>query len=309
MSVNLEWDLPAVLTSENYAIDLNTLGLAALPSLNIPYYLTAIDGYQIAPAKPSGSGGSSASLRYVADSLSQADGSSIQPPYIDGLVATFELIFMVLPPGASGTEELTPACGEDLRVMDERLMACLNELRETQADPTVNSYFWQPAGVNTRGLNAVMLSAWPVPDFTHGPPEVRVKIELASPYPYAVDSQVNTTGIPDGGNATPPNDGNCDYFAIVKAYGPSTAFVITNTDTGRLLSYDSTRPGGAAIAGGHYAEIDFFNGTILLDGNPSFDLVAGLDPAASDMFPIEPGGNNITAAGAGIDVLTQDAWV
>lgn len=296
---NLEWDVPQFIASSDYEIDPNVLGSPRLlPSGRVPYYLVMIDNYQIVPAK----------LRTVADSISQADGSSIQSPYIDGLVATLELAFMVCPAGAVDTSAAAPACAEDLRVMNEWLMALLNQLRDVPIDPLVQSYFWAPTGASgPRGLNGVILHAWPAPDFKNSP-EVRVKFELASPYPYAVGTGYFTT-IADGANATIPNDGNCNNFPVARAHGPSTAFAITNFVTGRLVSYDSTRPGAAAIGAGHYAEIDFFAGTIYRDGDPNIDLIAGLDPAATDLFPIPPGGQRVDVAGATVDMLSQDSWV
>jgi hypothetical protein len=299
MSVNLEWDRPQRIVSPYATLDLNTP--LAVGSTGFAWlFQVMIDNYQIVPAK----------FRPVSDSLSQADGSSIQPPYIDGLVATLEVAYYMLPRGIDSERE--PACGDDLRLMDELLMGVLNSLRALPADLTTQQYRWTPTGTGgvERLMNGVMLGSWPAPDFTHGPPEVRVKFELAGPYPYAVDDAPVITSIAAGTSGAVVNGGNSDEMPLIRAYGPTSAFTILQVDTGFEIVYDAGRPGGAAIGGGgDYAEIDCFAGSILLNGNPAADLIAGLDPAHTDLFALLQRSQTIAATGANIDVCHSNAWV
>ena len=296
--MNLEWDSPQRIVSPYATLDLNTplpVGSDGFAWL----FQVMIDNYQIVPAK----------FRPVSDSLSQADGSSIQAPYIDGLVATLEVAYFMLPNGIEPERE--PACGDELREMDQLLMGVLNSLRVLPTDPSTQQYRWTPTGTSgvERLLNGVMLGSWPAPDFTKGPPEVRVKFDLASPYPYAVDDAPVTTSIAAGTSGIVTNAGNADEQPVIRAHGPTSSFSILQVATGLQVAYDAGRPGAVSIAGGHYAEIDFFAGSILLDGNPAADLIAGLDPASTDLFPLLPGSQTIAATGASIDVGHSNAWV
>ncbi len=299
MSLNLEWSAVQTIVTPYGDVLLNEQmapssdGMAWL-------FLVAIDGYSVVPAK----------FRPVTDSFSQADGMSIQPPWIDGMVATLDVQYMVCPSGNLVAAE--PACDEDLRLMDEYLMGCLNSLRALPQDVTTQQYRWRPSGASVdRLLNGVMLAAWPAPDFSHGPPEVRTSVQLASPYPYAVDDESTTYSIADGSSAEVWNHGNCDYLPVIKANGMTSAFVLEDLDSGLLASYDSSRPGAASIPSGHWAEIDFFAGSVELDGSPleADNLIAGLDPQATNLFPLPPGATHLAASGAAIDVCVSPAWV
>lgn len=296
MSVNLEWSAPQRIVATYATVPLNQpIGLGSGKAW---FYQVQMDGYGIVPAK----------FRPVSDSFSQADGSSIQPPYIDGLVASMEIGLWVLPRGVEADKE--PACGEDLRLMDELLMGALDSLRAFPEDPATQEYVWTPTGAgDDRLLAGVMLGAWPEPDFAPGPPEVRLKVVLASPYPYAQGAGTATTTITDGTSETVTNSGNTDERVLMRAYGPSIAFAITDLDTGRVVSYDSSRPGGVAIGGGDYAQLDFFDGTIYLNGDPDQDLIAGLDPVSTDLFALRSGDQVIAASGADVQVDVRNAWV
>lgn len=297
MSGNLEWDVAQLLITPYADIPLNQP--VAQPDGSAWLYQVMIDGYQVVPAK----------FRPTEDSLSQADGSSIQHPYVDGLVATLDVAYYELPRDGA---ERRPACAETLRAMDELLMGALNSLRALPADVLTQQYRWRPSGASfDRVLNGVMLAAWPAPDFSHGPPEVRSLVQVGSPYPYAADDNPLTTSIAAGASGVVTNAGNADESIVVRAHGASSGFSILDVASGRQVVYDAGRPGAVAIAGGHYAEIDFFAGSILLDGIPdeAHNLIAGLDPTATDLFPLRPGAHTIAAVGASIDVGHSNAWV
>lgn len=259
-----------------------------------------IDGYQIVPQK----------FRPVVDSLSQADGSTIQPPFIDGLVATLEVAYMVCPDGT--VKSKTFACDGDLRAMDDFLMGVLNSLRTYPADVSTQQYLWTPTGVTTRLLDGVMLGSWPTPDFSKGPPEVRIKFDLACPYPYALTNAPHTTVIAASSSGVAPNNGNTGFLPVINIPGPFTACAFTNSANGGAFSYDSSRPGASAVLTGHTLQIDMHEGSCLLDGNPADDYIAGLDPTVDNFFPLVPailGTNTLTVSGAGISVVSFDSWI
>ncbi len=239
--------------------------------------------YSIVPGK----------FRATVDSLSQTDGSSIQPPYIDGLVATLELAYYQLP-GADGDSKGGPACKEVLRLMDQLLMGALNSLRTYPTDVSTQQYLWTPTGATQRLLDGVILASWPAPDFTKGPPEVRRKFQLGSPYPYALTNAPHTSPmIAPGTTVTITNAGNIEGLPILFMNGPSSFFQVTNLATGLSLTYDSTLPGALAVPTGHTLQIDFHQGSVLLDGNPDLDYIAGLAPGTSDFWPLIPGAQAI----------------
>lgn len=279
-------------------LDLNAV-LAALDTGNFPFYLVKPDGYQIVPGK----------YRAIIDSVSQADGSSIQPPFIDGLVATMTIEYWMTPNGERA--QLTPACAQDVREMHQTLMGVLNSLRVWTTDPNnMQRYMWTPTGTSgvQRMLTNVLLASWPVPSVQTNQPLVSVTFEVGTPFPYAIDATEIDTTIDDGDSAAIVNDGNAAQSPVMQVAGPTSGFTITNSTTGQQIVYDASRPGAVSIGSGHFAEINFFQGSIFLDGDGA-DLSAGLDPENTDLFPLEPGSQTIGITGADVTVLSNAAWV
>lgn len=304
---NLEWGCPQTIVSP-YApggLALNTPLTGqppTLPSGAAAFYQVMVDGtgYKIVTQK----------FRAVVDSLSQTDGSTIQPPYIDGLVASIELAYMVCPGGSVASK--TNACAGDLRAMDDYLMGVLNSLRTYPPDVSTQQYLWLPTGLSTqRLLDGVMLGSWPTPDFSKGPPEVRVQFDLACPYPYALTDAPHTTVIAASSAGVAPNNGNTSYLPVINIPGPFTSCGISNSANGGTFSYNSSLPGALAVLTGHTLQIDMHEGSCLLDGNPALDYIAGLDPTVDNFFPLVPvalGTNTLTVTGAGISVVSYDSW-
>jgi hypothetical protein len=260
------------------------------------YFMVRPGGYQIVPSK----------FRSVVDSISQADGVSMQAPYIDGLVATMTIEYWESQRGTVAALEL--ACASTARLMDQMLLGVLNSLRHWTTDPNNDQrYIWTPTGAGSnRLLTNVLLTSWPT--LALDPPSIQRTFSLGTPYPYAIDiSQLSPT-ITGGGSAVLTNNGNTSFSPVMKVQGATTAFVVTNGLTGETVSYDGTRPGAVSIAGGHYAEIDFFQGSIFLDGSGA-DLIAGLDPVATDFFTLAPGAQTISITGADVVVLYNHAYV
>lgn len=294
---NIEFDIPQTIVSPYLPAGLlinQPLPVAA--DGNAYFFMVRPAGYKIAPAK----------FRAVTDSISQADGSSIQPPFIDGLVATMTVEYWVAVAGDTNNMEL--ACGDDVRIMNEMLVGVLNSLRVWTADPNNDQrYLWTPTGLGSqRMLTDVILAAWPEPALD--PPNVQQTFSLGTPFPYAIDIAEIDTVITDGSSTAIANAGNASQSPVMRVAGPTSAFTITNTTTGQEIVYDSSRPGAVAIGSGDYAEIDFFQGSIFLNGNGA-DLVAGLDPLLTDLFTLNPGSQTISITGADVTVLSSPAWL
>lgn len=295
---NVEWDVAQSIVSPFATLDLNAV-LAALDTGNSPFYLVKPDGYQIVPGK----------YRAVVDSVSQADGSSLQPPFVDGLVATLTVEYWVTPNGELA--QLTAACAQDVREMHQTLMGVLNSLRVWTTDPNnMQRYLWTPTGTGgaQRMLTNVLLASWPVPSVQPNQPLVSVTFELVTPFPYAIDATEIDTVIDSGASAALVNAGNAAQDPVMRVAGPTSGFTITNSTTGQEIIYDASRLGAVSIASGHFAEIDFFQGSIFLDGDGA-DLSAGLDPENTDLFPLEPGSQTVGITGANVTVLSNAAWV
>jgi hypothetical protein len=283
---NVEFDRPHSLITPYLTIPLNQ------PDPDTGYLFQIQDDYKIVP-----------SLRVSQDAMSQRDGSVLHPRFKTGLVASFSLEYLIGIPGSIDTQ---PACDNDLRQMHEMLTGAMNSIRELT--PSNQRLSWSPTGVGDRMLDFVQALAWPDPSYSNG---TRVALSLETPFPYAIDVLQTETDISDGaGTTTLTNDGTADFYPVMKVLGPTTAFTITNTTTGLAVVYDSSRPGALGISGGDYAEIDFFRGTIFLNGSSS-DLIAGLDPTSTDLFPLvyEGGGvNDIEITGADVQILWNRAW-
>lgn len=298
---NLEWSAPMTIVSPYLpgGLDLNTV----LPLDGRDYaffFMVRPDGYQIVPGK----------FRSVIDSVSQADGSSLEPPFIDGLIATLKVSYWTVQRGSTKGER-EPACGDDLRLMNETLMGVLNSLRVWTTDPNnLQRYLWTPtglAGARRMLTNVLMVGQWPTPDQTNQP-EVSVTFQLGSPFPYAIDLTEVDVVVTGGTTEVVTNAGNAAQQPVMRVAGPATAFTITNVTTGQTIVYDSARPGGTAIGSGHFAEIDTFQGSIFLDGDGA-DLSASLDPTQTDLFALEPGAQTIGITGADLTILTNNAWL
>lgn len=296
---NIEFDIPMSIISPFLPDGLLINQLVPSGESDTSYYfLVRPSGYQIVPGK----------FRSVIDSISQADGVSMQAPYIDGLVATMTVEYWESV--SNSIKNLALACAQTAREMDQLLLGVLNSLRVWTTDPnTMQRYEWTPTGAGSdRLLTNVLLTAWPTLALQDPPPGVQRTFSLGTPFPYAIDITEIDTVITDGGTAAITNAGNAAQSPVMRVAGPTTVFLITDEDSGQTVSYDGTRPGAVAIGSGHYAEIDFFQGSIFLDGDGA-DLVAGLDPTVTDLFLLEPGTNNIGVSGADVTVLSNAAYV
>lgn len=300
--MNIEFDVAHELKTPLGNLDLNAAAGYR--------YLIQESGYAMLP-----------SIRVTQDNISQADGSVLHPRYTSGVVATMTVAYNISP----DVDDLVPAvlcsgipaCGAHLRFMNDTLGGLLNSIRRLSSNPLdVQRLIWQPSGYGDRRmLDQIQLLSWPAPSYDLAGTEALVAFSVESPFPYAIDETERQTHVYGGSAPTPiPNPGNADFSPVFRVSGPTATFTLTNLDdldeqgNPRAVVYDSSRPGGVAIPGGHYAEIDFFRGTIFLDGSGN-DLIAGIDPHLTDFWHLLPGSNDIQITGASCLCLSNGAWV
>lgn len=302
---NIEWQVLHHLLTPGGNIDFNT-------ATGYRFISQASD-YKILP-----------SLRVTSDPISQADGSVLHPRWKTGLAAQLRIAYWVhvdvntSAQSADSADE--PACGDNLRFMHERLVSALNSIRQNSG--AVQRLQWQPTGYgDLRMLDQIQLLAWPDPAYDLDGGEASVGFSVESPFPYAIDATQTTTLVGgSSGTASCNNVGTAAFSPVVKVNGPVlSGFTLTNLSdldelgAARKIVYDATRPGSLAIPGGQYAELDFFRGTIFLNGSGA-NLAAGLDPTLSDFWHLltnaELGGpNRITLTGAPSgSILWNNAW-
>lgn len=299
---NLEYDVPMRLETPGGTVFLNDPDPATGDVFRVRF-----DGYQIIPA-----------MRVTQDNISQADGSVLHTRYKTGLVATMTVTYFTTVSGTDANSvTVSPACGLQLQSMHQQLVRALNSIQAlSQAPGAVQRYFWTPTDYgDERLLDDVQILAWPNPTYDLDGIEKSVTFSIESPFPYAIDSMEIDTEIAGSASALVTNTGNSDQSPVVKVYGPLTEFVLTNYDdldddgNAKAIVYDSSRPGAAVVAAGHYAEIDFFRGTIFLDGD-STDLIAGIDPTTSDFWVLKEGTANLIgiSGAASATILSNNAW-
>lgn len=299
--MNLEWSVPHTIVSRYGELQLN------VPDpVTGRKYIVQSDGYKFVPA-----------LRVTQDNISQADGSVLHPRWKTGVVAFMTVALWVMDqPGDPTCPDGKPACETDLRVMEEELLLHLNAMRRLEANP--QRLRWTPAAYgDDRMLDAVqLLSIWD-PSYDLNGEEAHITFALESPFPYAIDATEIDTDIGEGstgGDVLVTNAGNSPQSPVVRVLGPTNQFTLTNNSDldangdPKSVVYTMFRPGGQEIPSGHFAEIDFFRGTIILDGDGA-DLVASLDPSATDYWSLlAKTANDIEIDGADCTVLSNNSW-
>jgi Siphovirus-type tail component, C-terminal domain len=240
-------------------------------------------------------------LRLTEDDIPQADGAIFHRRYRGGY-------FMQLKIALWETAD-DEACDAVLRMMNDELSRFINAMQNADR----GRILWQPSGYSDqRMLDQVQLAVATDSIIENGVTFITVGFD--TPFPYAIDKTQTTTPL-DGGTDGDilTNLGTADFWPVIKVFGATSAFTITNEsvvdDLGNPLQivYDASLPGAAAIGGGDYVEIDCFRNTVYLNGNQA-NRKAGIDIEQSDFFPLVVGPNVITISGATADVLWNHAW-
>jgi hypothetical protein len=262
--------------------------------------------YQLVPDRCS----ATLPVRTTEDDAPQSDGKIPHRRWRSGYG-----VHLAIEPMVESGGELDCAGGSDLVAMLDELGLHLNAMIRTglvSGFPNARLFF-TPTGYADRMFDRMQLASAPAVTLDGALGGMLVEVDMDTPYPYYIASEEDDTAVSESGNETITNDGNTDYFPVVEVYGPTSAFALINysiedTDGNPLqIVYSSSLPGGAAIAGGDYLEITFFDGKAYLNGTGA-NRKAGIDFRYSDFFPIVPGENDIQVTGASALFKTNSAW-
>jgi hypothetical protein len=275
MAATAEWiEIPWVLTSPYATINLNA---------------DSGDRYLLL----NGACEMGAEIRSTSDNVPQADGSILHHRFFTGYQAKLSMMLWV-------GDEL--ACGADLvRMIDTLNGVCWSLLN---AGDNEGRLAWLPTGEsNYRMIDDVRLierMQIAAPDAGTG---WVVSFALDSAFPYAQDLTQQSTAL----DAIITNTGTAAYWPVIKVFGATSGFTLSNMTTGLEIVYNDSLPGAPPIPGGSYVEIDTFRNTAYINGTGA-DAMPGFVLSVSDFWALEPGVNNITIAGATATVLWAPAW-
>lgn len=275
--IGIEWDVAASLTTVR-----GTLNFNVFPGL-------ILDPNNCSATK---------TIRAAVDPIPQGDGDILHRRFLTGY--TYKLTCQAFDTSSSAS------CLGDARQLFEELGLHLSAMLR---DP--GRYCWQPSGYSDkRALDQTFWLEGVTQNFATGG-IWQASFSFDSPYPYAIDLFENTTTISGFGSITLA--GNTDFYPVIRVHGPvpkGNNFVIGNATTGQAITYDTNLPGALPLAGGDYAEISTFNGTIYKNGNQD-DLSAGIDPTLSNFDPaliLTTGFNSLISTGASSDWLWNNPW-
>jgi hypothetical protein len=136
-----------------------------------------------------------------------------------------------------------------------------------------------------RGVDGIFESAVIQSEFL----EVAGSTELGRTYDQLYDKTYTASLVIGAKNLT--NFGNIEVLPVIRIYGPCTQPRIENQTTGIKLEFLATY----SIASGDYITIDFAEGTVLLNGDPSNSRYDKIDFASgiSKWWTLIPGVNSI----------------
>jgi hypothetical protein len=212
--------------------------------------------------------------------------------------------------GGTDHSDRDPACGADRVRMLDNLMRHLNALVDpalADLEAGLCRLAWNPSGAgDDRMINRIRLRTWPAQ--TIEVPVYAVGFSFATPFPYAMDVTEHDTTV--GASTTVVNPGTAAFYPVFRIHGACNSFTLSNVSSGLDIHYDSTLPGGAAIAGGHYVEIDTFRNTVFLDGSGA-NRMASIDVPATDFWQLLVGSNELSFTSDGsatCEMLWNPAW-
>ena len=239
-------------------------------------------------------------LRVTNTNVPQKDGSQLHHRFYEGE----EMILAVQMWDALDS----PACDTLLQLMTDELMQHIRGLTNPPIPPNDARILWTPEGEAQRMLKAVKLNDTTETTLEEGASQVVFTVK--SPYPYSMDAADNTTAL----NATITNAGTAEYWPVVKVFGATSAFTLTNTsvqdDDGNNLAvvFDASQIGASSVpGGGQFVEIDMFWETMYLNGSGA-NYKPGLVMGTSTFFPLRVGTNALTISGATASVIWANAW-
>lgn len=229
-----------------------------------------------------------APLRVTKDNVPQGNGSILHRRFEEGYQCSLTLMFW---------RDKKPACGDDLVIMLDELNKHVRGL--LNAGDNQGRLSWLPSGLAAyRMLDDIrLLERLQVQAPSDGRGTV-ASFSVDTAYPYAQDLTQQSTAL----NATITNTGTVAYWPVVKVFGPTSAFTLTNVTTGELIDYSGTN-----IPALSWVEIDMFRNTMYLNGSGA-NLISSLNMLTSDFFPLDVGANALTISGATATVLWAPAY-
>lgn len=280
MSAILEWSVPFTIQSSKGDLTLND------ESNPLGLFLMLQEGCEAIRR-----------LRVVTDDIPQADGQINHQRFTAG----YEIQMLV----SLWKDRSEPACDEQARLMGEELMLHLNcMLNDT------GRVFWTPTGLGDQRLLDEARTR-ECGAFQFGPAglgDARLQFRFDSPFPYVYDYTQLTAALANGVPQPVTNQGNVDFWPVVKVYGPTTAFTIENETLGQAIVYDDSLPGAVTIGVGQFMEFDFFRNTAYLNGTGASGK-PGIDMTLSDFWPLQANtANSIEVSGATADLLYNHAY-
>jgi hypothetical protein len=275
--------------------------------------------FQLAPLKCT----ANLPVRVTQDDVPQGDGAIPHRRWRSGFTVHVAVELLI----DEGGGQMTAACDEDLLAMIDLLGLHINAMIRTglvSGFPNAR-LLWTPSGevacadvgptdrCGDRMFDRIQLNTGGA--VSEGDIGTLVEFDVDTPYPYYIEAQETDTFLGASGVETITNDGNTQYYPVIRVDGPTSNFVLLNDSVQDLdgnpleLRYDDTLPPGTglAIPSGHYLEINFFTGQAFLDGSGA-NRKAGIDMRYSDFWPIVPGDNLIASLGANATVLSNGAW-
>lgn len=249
-------------------------------------------------------------LRTLSDDSPQSDGAIFHRSFKSFEVMNLDVEFWQGPEGETAASEREPACGADRARMLDNLMAHLNALVDPELADLEGGNCqirWDPSAGDDRMLNQIRLLTWPQETIEN--PVFSLGFELDSPFPYSMDVSEQTTDI--DATVVVTNAGTTDFFPVFRIHGPFSSFSLQNVETLLFFDYDASFPGAAAVAAGHYAEVNTFGNTVFLDGNGA-NLMAGIDVTISDFWTLIRGAQELSYTSdnalSSCEMLWNNAW-
>lgn len=234
--------------------------------------------------------------RVTKSNVPQANGSILPARFLTGASMVLKIQMW--------EDEDTPACDELLRLMLDELSGAFVSL--LNAGDNEGRIEWVTPGANTRMLDDIRLFTYPSSLQFDDNTIPFITVAVDTQYPYAEDLSQSSPTV--SGSFSITNGGNTDFWPVWKINGPFSAFTLENTSRGQQIEYDDTLPDAVPVAGGDYAEINTFTGTIFLNGSGA-DLSAGIVELNTDEFALGPNAENLVLTGAPDAVLLhQAAW-
>lgn len=328
----LEWDVLFELIP-SVGLAGTSPGLPALPINAQAYWNSTELGFFVLDRTKCQAG---AGRRVTRNNIAQADGEIPHRKFKSGYV--MELNAQLWEKIGS---EGKPACGGTLRQMGDMLSEYLEATANNDAQIVWFPTTWpDPGGPLMKPRMLDQARALGPSGSESGGSFVNVNVEMdpegpltdlgfafLSPLPYVTDFMDYPT-TPDateswsGSAHTVTNEGNTDYFPIIRVFGPADGFSLINysimDEAGNPLTivYDDTLPGAFDIGSGEYVEIDCFTNSakLHLPGGGTENAKTCIDPKQTDYWSLTPGANDLFllwygGPGASVEVVYRNAWI